>query len=167
MLVFAKLYAAIFVLLLTPILPGARPQRFAFAAIAMGAPILWLALQSGIRGGDPGSMVAFYAQLVTVLSPLHLLKEGFESFFSLSFGLIPCFPLLLLALFVPAAERRTLLFKSLALLSIIIVVLPFGFWFGPGGTGGPRYIVPFLLVFFPEMAQGLSHIWRGSGARVV
>lgn len=157
-LIASKLYAAPFVLALALLVPGSRRSKLLYGAIFLIAPLAWLQIQSAVRASASSGMMTFYVSLMEDRNITVLLSESAAFFFSLSFGILPCFPLLLLAGFCSPAKRRTLAIKIAALLGIAVLLLPFPFWAGPGGLGGPRYIYPFLLVLIPEVADGLRNL---------
>jgi hypothetical protein len=164
-LIFSKLYSAPFLLLLTVILPATPRQKLLYAGLMLAAPAAWLVAQGAVRGpATHVGMVSFYLKF---MNSEHLLYNAAASIFSLSFGLLPCFPLLASAFLADGAHRRRLAVKLAALGTVLLMLIPFDFWFGPGGTGGPRYIVPFLLVLLPEVAQGLERLACGTGRRML
>jgi hypothetical protein len=156
LLVFFKLYAAPFVLLMVVVFPVSRRLRLGTTAALCAAPLVWLLIQSLIVGrAHGGGMISFYLNLMNVFQPGTMLLEAFHFLFSFSYGVLPCFPLLLFAAFAPATRCRVLLYKIAGLLGVMVMLLPFSFWFGSGALGGPRYIVPFLLALTPEIAAGM------------
>lgn len=165
-LIASKLYAAPFVLALVFLLP-ARPQKILYGITFTLAPIVWLVIQSEVRRGAPSGMLNFYINLMSSHGVMNILAEGLAFFFSLSFGILPCFPLLLLAAFCGKARHFALAVKIAAILGVSAILLSFPFWAGPGGLGGPRYIAPFLLIFVPEIAAGLRHLSDNRHARAL
>ena len=152
-----KLYAAPFVLTLMLLLKSRR-QQLVYGTLFVIAPFLWLAAQSEVRASAPTGMMTFYLHLMAGLGFSSILSRVVAFLFSASYGVLPCFPLILIAMFCGRAHHSTLLIKIAAVSTVSAILLCFPFWAGPGGLGGPRYIVPFLIIFIPEVAAGLETI---------
>jgi hypothetical protein len=157
-LIASKLYAAPFVLALTLLIPSSRRVKIVYASIMIAAPFIWLAIQSGVRGPEPSGMMNFYIGLMEGRGIIGFLSDCFAFFFSLSFGISPCFPLLSIIFLCDKTHNFALTIKVAAVIGVSAILLFFPFWAGPGGLGGPRYIVPFLMVFLPEIAAGLRRL---------
>ncbi len=155
----SKVYAAPFVLVLALLL-HARSQKIVVGALFLIGPFAWLILQSEVRSAAPSGMLNFYVALMPERGIATLLSDAVAFFFSLSFGLLPCFPTLLLTCFCGKARQRVLAIKIFALLGVSVTLLTIPFWSGPGGLAGPRYITPFLFVLLPEIAAGLERLAR-------
>lgn len=166
-LIASKLYAAPFVLALVFLLLAARPQKILYGITFTLAPFVWLVIQSEVQRGAPSGMLNFYVNLMGSHGVMDILEKALAFFFSLSFGILPCFPLLLLATFCGKARHFALAVKIAAALGVSVILLSFPFWAGPGGLGGPRYIAPFLLIFVPEIAAGLRRLADNRRARIL
>lgn len=159
-LIATKLYAAPFVLMLGLLLPGTVRQRQIFVAVFLVAPLAWLMVQTKIQSANSAGMVHFYISLMRG-GDAAIASDAFAFFLSLSFGILPCFPLLLFASCCGSERRKRLAVKILAICGVAALLLPYRYWAGPGGLAGPRYIYPFLLIFLPEVAEGMRRVAVG------
>jgi len=168
LMIFCKAYSVLFLLPLSLLMTGRF--RFAYLAWIAAMPVLWGAVLQMVGGGASGGMLAFYLNnLTNGASGTAMFFRLTEMFFSPAYGLVWCFPFLLLAVLVPAQGRRILSVKALGLLMVSMALCIFDFWHGYGASAGPRYIVPFLLFFLPEVARGFQVLlarWRWAGILV-
>jgi hypothetical protein len=166
-LVLCKPYSFLFLLPLTFVI-GDKRKRIAYAAIVTAVTGLWTLVVFLV--GNSGSGTAdLYENWVSVGSPGIFAIRLMRFFFSAPFGILWSFPLLGFAAIAWRTERRTLTIKLIATLLLSGFLAMFPFWHGAGGLAGPRYIVPFLLIFLPEVARGITiarRYWRWSSLLV-
>lgn len=169
-LIFSRIYASIFLLPLS--LLFGRRTRPLYAVWVVGMTGLWWLLQQAVAGSAPGGMVAYYTQNYTDKGDMSLLAIPFrlgEMLFSPGYGLVWCFPFLFLAVIAAWHDRFTFLVKLAGVLLLAGLLCTFDFWPGWGASAGQRYLVPFLLIFLPEVAFGFRFIlncWRWAGILV-
>jgi hypothetical protein len=121
--------------------------------------IIWFFLFMA-GAGSSGSTIGFYQRLVSVETFAVFGGRLVSPLFSLSFGLVWCFPFLFLTGFSWAKNRRSLLLKITGIALVVLFLALFPFSLGTGAVAGPRYIVPFLMIFLPEVVDGLDMLAR-------
>jgi hypothetical protein len=168
LLIFCKAYSVLFLLPLALLMTGRL--RLVYLGWIAAMPVLWGMVLQIVGDGASGGMLAFYLNNLTNGASLTAMGFRFvELVFSPAYGLVWCFPLLLMAALVPAQGRRNLLIKVSGLFLVSMALCIFDFWHGYGASAGPRYIVPFLLLFLPEVACGFKALlsrWRWAGLLV-
>jgi hypothetical protein len=83
-----------------------------------------------------------------------------EFFVAFPFGIIWCFPLAGFAFFAGRGARWALVLKLAGIILLAGFLSLFVGWHGGGAVAGPRFIVPFLMLLFPEVAAGLAALLR-------
>lgn len=154
-LIFCKEYSLLFLLPLALLLRD-RTQRLWFFIAMLAAGIAWLGLLAAASNNHGGGTMGFYRSLLSVHSAGIFLDRVTGQLLSLAFGLVWCFPLLAAAALSWRKNRETLLIKSAAILLVILFLALFPFPYGNGAVAGPRYTVPYLLAFLPEVADGIA-----------
>jgi hypothetical protein len=157
LLVFCKTYSVLFLLPLGLLFP-ARKLRFLFGIWVLATAGLWALLAMKIGDSASGGMLGFYSHMTTDLGVAAVLTRFVQFMLSPPYGLVWSFPFLFVCLAMARDARRILLIKITGVLLLSIALCLFDFWTGFGAVAGQRYIVPYLAIFLPEIASGLSRI---------
>jgi hypothetical protein len=156
-LIACKVYSLVFLLPLAFLIP-IRRYRFCFAAILILATGAWLVIPAMI--GHHEGAAGFYLRVLGGGNIGVILGRAADQVVSFGFGLLWCFPLLAFLLPVRGGNRKALLVKATGLFLLILVFALFPFAYGQGAAAGPRYSVPFLMAFLPEVAEGVALLRR-------
>jgi hypothetical protein len=151
LLVFSKDYALATLLPLSLLFNRPR-ERWLYAISLVTFAATW-ALLLRITAGN--GIEDLYENMIAGPTMQGVLVNFGEAVFSFSFGAVWCFPLLAFA-FVDRGSRRSALLKLSGFTVLIAFLALFDFWHGSGAVAGPRYILPFVMLFFPEVASGFA-----------
>jgi len=87
---------------------------------------------------------------------LFFFERIFKSFFSLSVGIFPTFPLIVICFF--NKNKKILIVKLICLLSVILAYSLEDNFYLPAGIAGNRGIGPYLFFLIPEFLDGFSNL---------
>lgn len=160
-LILCKPYALAFLLCVALLIPDRR-ILLAFGAALLLATAAWLLIPAAI--GHEGGAMTYYSHVASIKSLLMILRRVWGQLVSFGYGLVWTFPLLALVLPVWRSHRRALLVKAAAIFVLLLVFALFPFPYGEGAIAGPRYPAPFLMVFLPEIADGIAALRRSRPA---
>lgn len=156
-LILCKPYALAFLLPVALLIPERRFQ-LCFVGALLLITAAWLLIPAAI--GHEGGAMTYYSHVASIDSLVAILTRVLGQFTSFGYGLIWTFPLLALVLPVVRIHRRALLVKAVAIFLLLVIFALFPFPYGEGAIAGPRYPAPFLMIFLPEIADGIAVLKR-------
>ncbi len=165
-LIFCKTYALAALLPLALLLP--RPREKMLYLVLTGFLFAVWALILRLVGGS-GGVVSVYSYLLGYPTLGATVMHFGEFFVAFPFGIVWCFPLVCVTLFANRGAGQALMLKLAGILVLAAILSLFSFWHGGGAVAGPRYVPPFLMLLFPEVAAGLKSFlrrWRWIGMAV-
>lgn len=156
LIIFAKSYSiiVIFFLILINFKSIKINEKIKYISLLLFSNIIWIYITRIIIPIDDNGPL-----WISLISKSLSFREWFENiisaFFSFGFGIFFTAPFLLF-LFNRNIFKSQLALKIIGIIALEMYLCIYPFWTGAQGLPGQRYILPFLIIFLPEVASSVN-----------